>query len=1054
MNELNFLAFKQKYIGMDQKFLERYSSLGGRGGSLLIGDTEGMTPVVGYYAHRLDWQNMHIRQREPGESRHKGEGYAVLNNPTHYAEVMREFFPNTSEATIVIGATEDHVQKYYDAVEWMSKGMSIVIIASYADALRKLKTTSKHQRYQLFTETLGGDVFGIGVWAAGSDGDYPEQEGLQNRTHLPSRVLQKRGMVRRVAPAVRNEAMRCAYDDEEGRSSKPDVYLDKTRGILKFRDKARTRLLVGDAFKEMNSRCHDSTPPALAIEKSLRSIMQSSLQWPIVMDPEARASIEKAVAEAEKLVAPIMPPTDFELVAYADERDALKALPKPVACSTIKGYRPVITASRSYKIDTGVYNFMEKFTRTKLEIDEVTQMSKTVTHHIERTGEDRMLRLLDDNKRVIRFCDRPKAVANGVGEDMLWQVFERPHVQTVKEMYPERYAKNHRIMNLMEMMGQFTYYPGQREYYARIGCRDAALIAAEVGTGKTLGALSLVAMQSPRRTLIMAPQGTMRSPNGEEERYDNAAQWVKEIRKFAPAEPVFQLFSVKDYEKIVRLHKGKLPDGIYISYPHAMYSNQCFDHLPATWKDLAPREIEQRFRKRMKNTVFKGDLDVWYHQSVGVTRDSGISCVALPNLATRIGDAWDMVILDEAHLISNLSTFITRNFIRTRAKYRYAMTATPIPNVVSDIFPVMGWLSVPDWFKGYRRNAQWPYALGDFNSFTKVFMSQERDVTQERINRVMGKKNPRSVRASAIISSPSRLLKLLKPTLGFIDKKSCNANMMPCNVKDVRVPLGEQQAQLYRSLLDPAKLPYKSALTRARVHNQVLRGVCAHPKINSWNKTGIVASDFNPKTATVLEVLAKELKSGEQVLVSCARLGQTDELERRLIEAGVKTSRIDGTVTASAHSDQANAFKRGETHVMLMGIKCALGHDFYQCSRMVIASIEWGYGVLHQAEGRVYRLNSPKPVEVTVILNENTIEETIFDRVAQKQDAATICLHGQRVPHNIVQLDADDILAQHIVDWKSTGGRVKAETECEKEWPALKKALQEGAAKMAAKKKP
>jgi len=1051
MNDQSFLIFKMKQVGSYPEFLKRFLPLGGRGGSLLIGDTEGMVPATGYYAYKLDWQNVHAAKRLKGQPRSHADDYAVMDDPFHYMDVMQEFFPQSKESVIVIGA-EGKVQKRYDDVMQHSGGMGLVIIVAEAGPLRRLKSRSGHQRFGLYTEKTEGGEFGIGVWANGTGPDYVEKS-IKDICYLPQRTLNLRTRSGLVTPNIRRKIIQCAYDDEEGRSSIPDIFLAKGKDTLRFRSKARTSLLVGEDFRQLQMRCHNSTPAALAIEKSLRTMMQSALQWPIVMTPRARSTIEKAVVEAERLVAPIMPPTDFELVAYADERDALKALPNPIQATTIKGYTPKITGRRSYKIDTGVYNFMEKFTRTKLQVDEVTKQSKTVTHNIERTGEDRMLRLVDDNKKVVRFCDRPKHVGNGVAEDMLWHIFERPHVQTVKEMYPDRYSRNKRVMALMEMMGEFTYYPGQRENYARVGCRDSALIAAEVGTGKTLGALTLVAMQSPRRTLIMAPQGTMRSPNGEEEDYDNAAQWVKEIRKYAPSEPVFQLFTLKDYEKIKKIHKGKLPDGIYISYPQAMYNNRCFDHLPSTWKNLPPREVEERFRKQLKGIVFKGSLDEWYHQGVGVTRESGVSCVAMPNLATRIGDVWDMVILDEAHLVSNLSTFITRNFIRTRAKYRYAMTATPIPNVVSDIFPVMGWLSVPDWFKGYRRNAQWPYAIGDFGSFSKVFMSQERDTTQERINRIMGKKNPRSVRASAIISSPARLLKLLKPTLAFIDKKSCNAKMVSCSVKDVRVPLGKQQAKLYESLLDPAQLPYRSALTRARVHNQVLRGICAHPKINTWNNNSIVTSDFNPKTATVLEVVANELRSGEQVLVSCARIGQTNELESRLRQAGVKTSRIDGTVSSSEHSVQANMFKRGETHVMLMGIRCAQGHDFNQCSRMIIASIEWGYGVLHQAEGRVYRLNSKKPVEVTVILNENTIEETIFDRVAQKQDAATICLHGQRVPHNIVQLDADDILAQHIVDWKATGGRIKAETACEAEWPNLRTSLMEGVKKMTAKKK-
>ena len=526
-------------------------------------------------------------------------------------------------------------------------------------------------------------------------------------------------------------------------------------------------------------------------------------------------------------------------------------MPNPIPVKTESGRAVALSPSRSYKITTGVYTFSEQFTRSKLVLDELTQKSKTVTHKISRTGEDRLLRLADDNKTVVSFCDRPKVVYQGVPESQLWEIFERPVVKTVKELFPRRYERNMRVMNLMEMMGQFTYYPGQRDYYARLGCKNSALIAAEVGTGKTLGALSLVAMQAPRRTLIVAPQGTMRTPGGDTEDFDNAAQWVQEIRKFAPTEPVFQLFNRGDYEKLIAAHKGKLPDGIYISYPHAMFSNQSFDHLPKSWEKLARREVEQRFRNQMKGYVFKGSMDTeWYHVGVGTHSKAegslGIHCVATPNLATRIGDVWDMVILDEAHLISNLATFMTRNVIRLRAKYRYAMTATPIPNIVTDIFPLMGWLSVDDWFLNRKRNAQWPYAVKDFGSFAKVFMAQERDHTQEALNRIAGKKNTRCVRPSAIISSPARLLKLIKPTLAFINKIACNPKMVPCSIKDVRVPLGKDQAKLYELVLDPSQLPYTSALTRARVHSQVLRGVCAHPKTTNFHQ-GVVHLGLQPQ---------------------------------------------------------------------------------------------------------------------------------------------------------------------------------------------------------------
>src|SRR5678815_3544421 len=73
----------------------------------------------------------------------------------------------------------------------------------------------------------------------------------------------------------------------------------------------------------------------------------------------------------------------------------------------------------------------------------------------------------------------------------------------------------------------FSYFDGQRDYLARVACKDFALIAADTGTGKTLFALSLIqaklaALPRPLagegrgegadsfsgRALIIAPQST------------------------------------------------------------------------------------------------------------------------------------------------------------------------------------------------------------------------------------------------------------------------------------------------------------------------------------------------------------------------------------------------------------------------------------------------------------------------------------------------------------------------------------------------------------------
>ena len=124
---------------------------------------------------------------------------------------------------------------------------------------------------------------------------------------------------------------------------------------------------------------------------------------------------------------------------------------------------------------------------------------------------------------------------------------------------------------------------------------------------------------------------------------------------------------------------------------------------------------------------------------------------------------------------------------------------------------------------------------------------------------------------------------------------------------------------------------------------------------------------------------------------------------------------------------------------MLMGIKCAQGHSFDGCPNLIIGSLEWSYGSLHQAKGRVWRLTSKRPVKVWCVLHKNSIEELLFDRVATKQDAATICLRGMRVPRDFMPVDAAEVLAEHVVDYEQADTR--NELHCETLWPELRTQL-------------
>lgn len=679
----------------------------------------------------------------------------------------------------------------------------------------------------------------------------------------------------------------------------------------------------------------------------------------------------------------------------------------------------------------------------------------------------------------------------------------------------------------------FTFYPGQLDFLKRCAVKDHVLLGAATGCGKSAMSVALARLkletidpvlgrQFRGRVLITAPRGTVDAEDDDEGarrkthrtgEVDSpeclASQWEEEIHTFAPGVPVHRLFTWDDYYALVRRH-GDLPDGFYLTYYEAMWKNQSLEHAPEslTAARLA-RTYELAFdfddpgAAFMPNPALTGDPEadedknpeVDMAQTVG-HEQGRYRCVAAPNLATRMeadfarrhhydkaAVLWDAVFLDEAHVICNLDANITTSVIRMQPRFRYACTATPIPNIVSNLFSIMGWLCVPEWYAGSRRNVAWPYSRDEIGRFNATFLSEERDYTAEEHKAAQARKggkrwSGKCVKVSPVLSSPARLLKLLKPNMAYVSKADCNPLVVPCETIDVRVPMGAEQTALYQWTANKANVPGKFARIVAAKQLTWLRGVCADPKGFSADKRKLgapeVTSNFSPKIVAALDIIHQCLDRGEQVTVICSRIGQTDELYFRMASAlgEDKLSRIDSTISAGDHARQAARFKSGATRILFMGMKCAKAYSFPRCPNEVVLSLEYSYGSLEQARGRVSRVNSHgsvwrkgegKTVRVWCILHKGTIEEAMFDIVATKADAAAICLQGRRVPRDYKPVDMEEVLSESLLATVREQQKVlialqtaiqngmdpetlpKEQTERElerAEWPAMRAALE------------
>lgn len=829
--------------------------------------------------------------------------------------------------------------------------------------------------------------------------------------------------------------------DEEKTKHEHNVWLG-IDGKLKTYLSTRMKLKVTRQDINLLTRIDKTHPLTLTTEKETRDVLQKLLDCEAyTIQPAAERAIRSALEDCKKAAIPMTPVSDFELVAYADEEDKLE-------CVKDFSFRNAeFRAGKTYPIRTISYNFVEPFQRTEAHFNAETGETYPVTHDCHLQGTDRAVRVSGEGSRPITFKSRPdeKKAQPEVDESKLWEIFKRPeriHIGKHPE-YRDKVEKNKRMLENCEELADFTFYPGQKDFYATVGAKDYGLIAAETGTGKTLGAITLINIKGPKRALIVAPQGTMRGEDKDDEPGQfNASQWVQEIRRFAPHLPIFELYSREDWDKHCAANGGTAPFGVFISYYEAMFRNKARESIPESWgteRLCKEMKIDPPPKRKDPVTGFESRED-WCE---GIGEDSmGIRCIAKPCLATQIGHEFEMVLLDESHIGKSQTSQVNQMMIRLQPKYRYALTATPITNVATDIFAVLGWLCVPGWYMGGVRNVAWPYAKEDQAKFAQTFLCFERDLTKEQMRRA---KDPdwsgKCMKKSPIISSPARLLKLVKPTLAFISKQDCNPDLPPLKLTDVEVPMGKQQCELYGHFLQTENVPHNNPMTRAAVQVSYLRGICADPAGFPYGGPR-VSTNFNPKAMAALSLIHDMLERGEQCVVVSARCGQSAYLEGKLGDCGIPTARIDSTVPPKRHSRESNRFKQGGARVMFMGIKCAQSYSFSLCPNIIIMSLEYTSGSLEQALGRVYRVDSKQPVNAYLLLHKNSIEQVMRQTVWNKADSATLVLRGKRVSRDFVAVTAGQLIAASLNAYDPSRQGLEDEDDLLCKWPTLQRMLE------------
>jgi SNF2 family DNA or RNA helicase len=325
-------------------------------------------------------------------------------------------------------------------------------------------------------------------------------------------------------------------------------------------------------------------------------------------------------------------------------------------------------------------------------------------------------------------------------------------------------------------------------------------------------------------------------------------------------------------------------------------------------------------------------------------------------------ESFSLLLVDEAHLMKNAETRVSRTVKQLRSQYRLALSGTPVENRLEDLRSLFDFI-----LPGYLGTAT-------------HFREQYRIPIEVRRNREQAE-------ALQKITSPFllRRLKTDKKIIKELPKKI---------VSNEYAVLEKDQAALYESIvaesikkskeLDPKERPslILSMLTS-------LKQICDHPRV--FDKESPAVSSLSGKAQLLLTLLEEILANREKTLVFSQYVETLDCLQWIIKkELGEAPLIFHGGLSQATRTETINRFQEDPSaRILLVSLKAGgLGLNLTAASRVIHYDLWYNPAVENQATDRAFRIGQKRNVFVHRFITKNSFEEKIDAMITSKKELA------------------------------------------------------------------
>ncbi|MFP2907327.1 DEAD/DEAH box helicase, partial [Pyxidicoccus sp. 3LFB2] len=319
------------------------------------------------------------------------------------------------------------------------------------------------------------------------------------------------------------------------------------------------------------------------------------------------------------------------------------------------------------------------------------------------------------------------------------------------------------------------------------------------------------------------------------------------------------------------------------------------------------------------------------------------------------GVSFATLIVDEAQAVKNPDTARARAVRAVKAEARVALTGTPVENSLSELWSLYALL--------------FPGLLGSRESFRERFaapIERTKDAhARASLARVVRPFLLRRTKAQVARELPARIETVVPVVLTEGERRLYD---------DVRLAA---LAQLGEAPGPEQRFAMLAALTRLRL-------AACHPRLVDGDSP-LPSS----KLERLLELVDTVRAEGGKALVF-SQFTKHLALVREALEArGVAMQYLDGQTPPAERQARVEAFQRGEGELFLISLKAGgTGLNLTAADHVIHLDPWWNPAVEDQATDRAHRIGQTKPVTVSRLVSEGTLEEAILALHAEKRELA------------------------------------------------------------------